>query len=279
MNIRTRDLRQQPSELMLQWLENEPDREWTPILDALMAGTHANNSYHNSVHMLNVAWSARHCYRTEVRPDDYKYAHEVIVVASALLHDFDHSGGYHAEDRFNVSDSIDFIRSAAGINILDAAGFDSEDIEIIVTNINTTTFNAANKTFPIQPTNTMQKALRDADVMSLYSLEGRYLICGLFAELYGKSLAYASKDEAIQYARNTYSFLSSVRMYTLHGNRLQAQQLTKCMRDLLSIMASYNTELLHCKVTDVVPEVAVEMPDNFHEDLMASATPIKPTLQ
>lgn len=257
-NLRTRGTYQRPSELMLQWLETEGSRDWIPLLDALSAGTHVANPYHNMTHMLNVAWHARHIYRTEVAQQGWLPHKEAVVVVSALLHDFDHSGGAFHNDLHNIGAALGFIDSLAGVELLTTLDLKS-DIETIKNNIRCTRYDSATNSFPVPPEDTMQRALRDADLMSLYSQEGRQLLVGLYYEVYGKPFVFASLDEAKAYARAQYEFNITVPMYTRYGQRMQAQQFVRSIRDLLSTLGSSNYALAVSRVRDVIPEVAIDV--------------------
>jgi hypothetical protein len=281
LNIRTRGVHQRPSELMLQWLETEGSRNWMPLLDALLTGTHVNNPYHNTTHMLNMAWYARHMYRSEAPARDWLPRDEAIVVVSALLHDYDHSGGYFKNDLDNINAALNFIDSVVGRSLLCESGFEYH-IPEIKQNILHTRYDAATKSFPHEPSNLMQKSLRDADLMSLYSSEGRQLLVGLYYEIYGVPFIYASLDEAKAYARAQYDFNSNARMYTDYGRRMQAQQFVRCMRDLLATLGREHYQLAITKVSDVVPEVALlvpDAPDSVGDSYGTFSSPTGPTLQ
>lgn len=262
LNLRTRGPHQRPSELMLQWLENDEYHDWTSLLDSLAAGTHASNPYHNMTHMLNVAWYALHIYRTEVRPEAWQPHNEAIIITASLLHDFDHSGGYHKNDKDNVAATLEYIESASGQPVLRHLGFDLADRQTIAELIACTVFDAATKTFPQEPENDMQKALRDADLMSLYSAEGHQLLVGLYYEIYGKPFTYASLAEAKAYARAQYDFNQSVRMYTSYGQRVQQHQFVRSARELLTALGNANYALGYAKVSDVIPELAIAIPES-----------------
>lgn len=258
INLRTRGTHQRPSELMLQWLESHVDYDWAPLLDALASGTHVTNPYHNMTHMLNAAWYARHIYRTDVDNNSWLPHKDAIVVVSALLHDFDHSGGAAPNDQYNIDATFDFIDSVACNSILCGMGFAS-DTSIIKSNIACTRYDSASRAFPVPPKNAMERALRDADLMSMYSSEGQHLIVGLYEEIYGKPFMFASLEEAKAYARAQYEFNLNAHMFTAYGQRMQSQQFVRCMRALLQTLGSDNLALAVSRVRDVIPEIAIDV--------------------
>jgi hypothetical protein len=133
----------------------------------------------------------------------------VILIAS-LFHDHNHSGGRLTDDQ-NVKRAQHFVHYTIGQERVtsDMGGFGFSTLKDA---ISCTRF--VDGRFPEEPTSLEAKCLRDADLMSIYSNEGRHLLLGLLQELGWTRDTLA--DVAIIMERQT-KFLTEAKMYTSFG--------------------------------------------------------------
>jgi HD superfamily phosphodiesterase len=187
-------------------------------------GTHVLNPYHNNEHQLQVAYHAVNAYMHDVKEAVVQKDIDTLVVA-ALFHDFDHSGG-KLKDEENIQRALQFVQGSAFKAI---AVKQQVEVEQVVELIRVTEFSGG--VFPNEPQNLMAKALRDADLCSIFSAEGRMLIkYGLFEEINKKPIEAATLEEINNFALNNRKFLLNAKFYTTYGQRLKEDQLERCLR-------------------------------------------------
>lgn len=203
-----------PSEMALEIVDQVlamPDR----MLLLARSGSHEQNPYHNTVHELQHLFWSWACFINSVpTPGEHVDAIHDIALAS-LFHDHNHSGG-RSSDLINIGRAVNFASRQ-----LDAA-------ERVIRLIEVTTFDQG--VFPIEPTTYGQKCMRDADLMSIYSDEGRRLLKGLFQEMSGKHLADTTEDELREALSRNENFLFKQELFTLHGNRMRDEHLLSSLK-------------------------------------------------
>ena len=189
-------------------------------------GTHMHNPYHNLDHELSVVYYAHAAYMNE--PDseftsrNTSLDHRVLLLA-ALFHDHNHSGG-KTHDWDNIQRTLQFVDGSEFHRIL---SLESSEVTKIKDIIRCTQFFEGQFTYT--PDNLCQQAIRDADLMMIYSMEGHDLLDGLFVEM-GKPLSgYDDKAVSEALARNA-SFLRDSKMYTQYGQWMKEFHLESALR-------------------------------------------------
>jgi hypothetical protein len=203
-------------------------------VDAVMlmvrSGSHNHNPYHNTLHELQHVYWSYSCFMNSRNSASYhklasvlsaknqndRYACCTLVMAS-LFHDHNHSGGKHS-DMVNIERAIKFART-----YLDDA-YPEVDRLIRVTEF-------LNGTFPHPPTDLLEECMRDADLMSIYSREGRRLLWGLLEEISGKRLENMTDNELSNALKRNRDFLKNAEMYTEFGRVMKNEHLDAALID------------------------------------------------
>jgi len=230
----------QPSKLMLEWLSNTREvHSWDVMLTDLFGGTHVNNPYHNHKHMLMVAWYAMHAWNEEIGAGEATNVALAELVYSACVHDHSHSGGFYKDDQFNIDEVRSYLLKPGTLVTLRMLGLNTQSALRVESNVMCTRFDAQTKTFPVEPDGPAQRALRDADLMSIYSDEGRWLICDLYEEMYGEALDEdATNEQKCAYLVGNVDFLAGAKMYTSYGKRMKKHHLRRSLMALTNIVVN-----------------------------------------
>lgn len=199
-------------------------RELTSNGEAMLmlarTGTHVLNPYHNLDHELGVVyWS----YSCAINSGAYDYGYALdenemqALLSAALFHDHNHSGGLVTDD-INVKRASEFIVSSSAYPLFECFGRYAS----LRANIEVTEF--VNGKFTHEPKTFAQRCIRDADLMSIYTDEGRHLLLGLFQELKIDMMDQLKRSEAL--AKNA-EFLWKSEMFTPFGKAMKAQHLER----------------------------------------------------
>jgi hypothetical protein len=190
------------------------------LLSLAQSGFHKLNPYHNLDHELAVVYYSNACYvneagatgETSLSADPSLRKRELAI--AALFHDHNHSGG-RTNDLLNVKRAIDFINSDEFRRVI-SDGYSPARIEAT---ISCTTFHEG--VFTYVPRSFVQKCIRDADLMSIYTEEGRTLLVGLFKEM-GTNLLSLDSDAITKKLEANYQFLDKAKMYTQYGEYMKS---------------------------------------------------------
>lgn len=159
--------------------------------------------YHNTMHMITVA---HNCAKLSIMEHNVDRR---VVLAAALFHDFDHTGG-HSGDWANIE------RAVAGFTqfVIDWPGtLDDVEIVKVIDCIRCTVF-----PFVIEPVTPDQKVLRDADLLQSVDLNfERILLDGLRAEM---EIARGHSITRAQMAAGQMVFMEKLVLYTQSGKAL-----------------------------------------------------------
>jgi hypothetical protein len=193
------------------------------------SGSHLLNPYHNLHHELGCVYWAHACAVNSgnlVTSD----MHMTALLIGALFHDHNHSGG-RLPDRRNVEMAMSFVRHRLYGIVSEATKDEAEAI------IRCTEF--TNGIFPIYPRTGAQGCMRDADLMSIYSFEGRELLIGL-----GQEMGYTFTNDHDTFIENSRTFLTGAQMYTDYGKYMQATFLSDCLLMLADQVKNFRDALL-----------------------------------
>lgn len=201
------------------------------LVPAIFAGTHRFNPYHNERHELQTVYHAYCAWISlgrSVNDPDLN-----VLLTAAAFHDHDHSGGV-TSDADNIkaaTRSICCLHSEAlarewNSNLSTAANLDqtcNSQIDMrfrlflrrVVSVIECTQFNGSS--FEREPMNEIERCIRDADLMAIYTEEGRDLTVGLALEMRTKF------DK--EFADRSYTFLNAQPTYTPYGHYMKISQL------------------------------------------------------
>lgn len=194
-------------------------------------GTHEQNPYHNLTHELQTVHWAYACAANSGNRVDPN------LLIAALFHDHNHSGGKESDSR-NVDEAIRFVNESKAFRTLLPSNYGDEDGRRIVAQIakmiSITEFDAKNKQFVHSPITDQfarfeMQCLRDADLMPIYSEEGRHLLFGLYKEM---GLATYEREDALKVWEGQAKFLREAEMFTDYGKRMKAHHLEACLADL-----------------------------------------------
>lgn len=226
-----------PSELALKLID-AIGLDCDVLMLAARAGSHNHNPYHNTLHELqHVYWSnacflnSRHsksCQKLEASFSSKSLMWEESVKTlclASMFHDHNHSGG-NQNDQINIDRAVKFVKS----HFVDLP----RDTERL---IRVTQF--TNGTFTHPPTDYLEECMRDADLMSIYSREGRRLLFGLFEELGGKSLDKMTDQEVGNAIKRNREFLKSAEMYTDFGRMMKNEHLEKALTKFEDQLAKF----------------------------------------
>lgn len=218
-----------PSELGLSLL----NQYCNLVVPLVQTGTHLANPYHNQTHILQVVYWAAACYFNESSGRDSllpecelreaeearQFDIETLLIAAAF-HDHNHSGGKLTDD-LNIKRALKFVET----NLLYHGKTDA-----IFSLISCTEF--VNGKFTREPYDLLSRCLRDADLMAIYSHEGRELLLGLHSEMNLQDL------NRHMFAKRNYEFLSKAPMYTELGNFYKDNYLKACADALIHELGS-----------------------------------------
>jgi hypothetical protein len=198
------------------------------LLMLARTGTHILNPYHNLEHELGVVYWSYACAINSSAYDDGSLVlapslrdNELqALIGAALFHDHNHSGGLVTDD-INVKRASEFVSSNATYQLFGS----SFSYSILRPNIEVTEF--LNGKFTRAPKTFAQRCIRDADLMSIYTVEGRNLLVNLFEEL--KIDIKDEKQRAVALVKNA-EFLRSAEMFTSFGRAMKEQHLERSIR-------------------------------------------------
>ncbi|QBX06634.1 phosphohydrolase [Burkholderia phage BcepSaruman] len=186
------------------------------LLSAMSQGLHTANPYHNVEHQLHVAYWAHVCALNEnsllAKPSN-RYLVESDIKAlllAAMFHDHNHSGGVE-NDLVNVQRAIQRVMSRDIALIMENEGIDKNKVRNL---IRVTCFHEGE--FRHVPKNLLEKSIRDADLMMVYTQSGADVSTGLM---------YEQKGAPTGWVQRSYEFLSTAKMFTRFGQIAQAQHL------------------------------------------------------
>jgi hypothetical protein len=201
-------------------------KQWFPtsheyLMLAAYSGSHMLNPYHNIEHELHHVYWAHACalnsHELIICEDDQKMR---SLIFSSLFHDHNHSGGLDGDDH-NVSRSLRFA--------LTLAPRVAVDINEVGWNIRTTQFKHGD--FPVEPHTEGQKCMRDADLMMIYTSQGRNVLLHLLEEVLGKKWTDLDQEETECWLTRNEAFLNSAEMFTSFGQHMKRTQLPKAHKD------------------------------------------------
>jgi hypothetical protein len=200
-------------------------------------GNHHFNPYHNLTHELGVVYWAYACFvNSAPHGEDMmtviesQYLIPKLIMAG-LFHDHNHSGGRDTDD-VNVDRAVDFVLTKFGHkNMIDHFGARWSEIR---TAIDCTVF--VDGKFPVEPQTFVAKCIRDADLMSIYTNEGRHLLLGLLDEM--KIARPLSPNDVDKIVNDTSKFLFECNMYTTFGQYMQANYLTDAVEAFRHLLTS-----------------------------------------
>lgn len=130
--------------------------------------------YHNSYHSYCMV---NNCYEGAYH---HGLQHPRALIVAALFHDFDHSAGYQNDD-VNISRALVGLSNAQRYASSNGTGLTTTELEDAINAIKVTRF-----PFTVEPINTEQKIIRDADLMQIYEMNDVVLykqFSGLKAEI------------------------------------------------------------------------------------------------
>lgn len=210
--------------------------QWHDLLQYCAQGTHVENPYHNLEHELTVAYHASAAFTLIGEQSIYSNEWNMLI-AAAVLHDHNHSGGV-LQDKQNimrVRDALDTRTLQAlleSLNIDPFTGAACSQAKVRKL-IETTEYDAVNKHFPVVPQSLAAQCLRDADLCSIYTEEGRELLLGLGAEIYKQpSFNHLDETQCTQFYKGNVIFLHTAKMFTDYGQTLKSEQLSRALSHL-----------------------------------------------
>lgn len=176
------------------------------LLQAAGHGLHMNNPYHNLQHELHVVyWS--HVVATNENSLRPKASNHYLVqgdlkalAVASLFHDHNHSGGAE-RDTVNIQRAIQRVFTRDINLILEDEGINKETVRDL---IRVTCFE--NGAFRRRPRTLLEKSIRDADLMMVYSDPGQHVATGLFYETAG--------CHPTQYVDRSHAFPCRMRLQT-----------------------------------------------------------------
>jgi hypothetical protein len=212
------------------------------LLRIANTGTHVLNGYHNLDHELSVVYWSYACAinstaipapvaGTEVEGsgelDDIQLK-ELIV--NGLFHDHNHSGGM-LPDVQNIARAHEILVSKYVYDLIIDWG---PKFTRMHANLNCTEFTGL--VFPVKPVTFAQKCARDADVMTIYSQEGRESLIGLFDEL---KIDLRDPEQRGNALNGNARFLRETEMFTTFGKAMKAQHLERSIEAFNEMIIGY----------------------------------------
>jgi hypothetical protein len=212
-------------ELLAQYF---PD-QFETLATLMSSGTHVLNAYHNLHHEFGVVYWAHACAMNSNK--HLKDGDMGALILGAAFHDHNHSG-MRRPDKENVKRAIRFLSQ-----VQLQTGIDHETIRRAEGVIRCTEFTDGK--FPVKPSNFIKKCMRDADLMAIYSAEGRQLLFGLGHEM-GRNLI----NDHEQFLEGSREFLMKAEMYTEFGNYVKDLYLEDCLLLLAHDLEKYRNQLM-----------------------------------
>lgn len=183
-----------------------------------LCGMHRYNPYHNHKHcqfVLNMGAS--------IIKHDTGNSCSLEFILAALMHDYDHSGG-REDDRVNIKMALEGVNKAAKHPRMECI-----NVRVVQMLIEVTQYDGPDKGFKMEPDTRPeafeQKAIRDADLMSIYSEHAADMLYGLFIECRIKNKSLKLDD----FMAGNRKFLKGARMYTEYGNEVRERYLDRAL--------------------------------------------------
>ena len=210
-----------PSEQAVRLIEQFFEKSSDKYLNLARSGSHMMNPYHNLIHELGaVYWTHSCAVNSSHNSARIDWPTQAALTLGPLFHDHNHSGG-RTSDLENVKRALTFVRSQ-----LDGS-LSERTCAVVQGMIRCTEF--TNGGFPIFPESFEAKCMRDADLMTIYSAEGRDLLVGLAFEL---GLDVRNLEDQSKFIEGNRAFLTKATMYTEFGKYMQATFLPDCLDKL-----------------------------------------------
>jgi len=213
-----------PSEEALDILEYLLGEVCTPLVMIARSGYHILNPYHNYDHELqHVYWS----YACAVNEPEAELCDTELTCLglASLFHDHNHSGG-KSDDASNIERAVKILPR---VRKSFEYGMTEDQVAIVERLIRCTQFNGSSG-FEREPTDFLEMCMRDADLMAIYSEEGRQLLLGLFDE-FGTPLREMKTSQLQETLDKNAKFLREAPMYTEFGKRMKEYHLESALRD------------------------------------------------
>lgn len=217
------------------------------LLHAMNQGSHVLNPYHNVEHELAVVYWCSVLAEGLSAFEDVHPLSEIakrVLITAAAFHDHNHSGGLK-DDHFNISAARDFVSKSELTRPV--FRYDGEaGSERILSTIEVTKFVAGG--FPYVPGNSMQRILRDADLMMIYTHEGRQILAGLPEEMGLPPMD--SKERVDEWIEGTRKFQTAATLFTKQAQMIRERYLDKSLEALRSLMWPYGDHYRHVMLTN-----------------------------
>lgn len=202
-----------------------------PLKSFLYSGTHQLNPYHNAKHMMQVVYWSHACLDDaigagmKISTRGHDVLRRVLTVAAAF-HDHDHTGG-RQPDTVNIAKACHFLTNvyAQCLNV-----WDNTELNVITGLIKCTMFHDGrfNGFTEVDPDFAhLALCLRDADLMAIYTDEGRQLIKGLAEEM--------GRPFTKEFVQGNHEFLKAQTMYTGLGQYYQEHHLADAVAELAKL--------------------------------------------
>lgn len=167
----------------------------------------AGNPYHNTDHILTIT---KYCGRL-AGMSQVPLESEKALIAAAMFHDIDHTGGIRA-DVDNIGNALIAFTRFIGAN---PTVLTAEEQAIAIKCIECTVF-----PFTVEPVMEVQKIIRDADLLQSTESNFEHILGEqLRAEI---SVMQGKNVTRKQFAKGQSDFLNSITMYTFAGSILMA---------------------------------------------------------
>jgi len=223
-----------------------PDEEFRPSVEALnilletfgdttrtvlrlaSSGFHRLNPYHNIKHELQHVYWSHACLMNEpyISADGLTQADQYHLAIASIFHDHNHSGGKKS-DAENIQIALQILPVVANeLAFLDGSILLNQDV--VTRLIQVTQYNKRDG-FEKEPTTCLEQCMRDADLMSIYTEEGRDLLIGLYSEL-GMDLQEMKTSELNAALDANAEFLRNAKMYTFYGIKMKEYYLDDCLK-------------------------------------------------
>jgi hypothetical protein len=207
------------------------------LLAFAQSGNHWMNPYHNVVHCLQHVYWSNACFRNSRRHphqlNDIERVLEWPLALASLLHDHNHSGGRYS-DTENIKNTLAVLEE---LRYIFSHGIYTPEIDLIGQLIQVTEFDSVSKGFPNEPLHIGEDCMRDADLMTIYSSEGRDLLIELPTEM-GKPVNQMTTHERNDFIDASAKFLRDAKMYTTYGRRVKDLYLESCLKEFAQVVKS-----------------------------------------
>lgn len=204
-----------------------PD-DYERLIFLARSGSHMQNPYHNLHHEFSCVYWAHACAMNSKESGVTTNLNALIL--AALFHDHNHSGG-RTSDLENIRRATSFV----GYRLQDLVS--NSTLQNASSIIRCTEFTDGK--FPHEPATFMHQCMRDADLMSIYSAEGRQLLIGL-----GLEMGFNFMSDHDKFIEQTSKFLTGACMYTEYGQYMQSTFLKDCLLALEADIADRRDEAL-----------------------------------